>query len=125
MYSRLGKLLYTFFFSSFLLASSFALVVEIPGAQTSADGAVLAGTTEVQGNEATIYEKINMINSYLWFSIAVVCMGVLVRGGIKLVMARGDDKKMSEANKLLMGALIGIIISILSYALVRLIVNIL
>ena len=125
MYSRLGKLLYTFFFSSFLLASSFALVVEIPGAQTSPDGAVLAGTTEVQGNEATIYEKINMINSYLWFSIAVVCMGVLVRGGIKLVMARGDDKKMSEANKLLMGALIGIIISILSYALVRLIVNIL
>lgn len=123
-FARLGKIVYTFFFGSFLLASSYALVVEIPG-QTGPDGTMLAGTTQVQADESTVYETIQVVNSYLRFSIGVVCMAVLIWGGIKLIMAQGDDKKMSEANKLLMGALIGIIIALVSYALVRLITNLL
>jgi hypothetical protein len=64
-----------------------------------------------------------LVNSYLWFSIAVVCMAVLIWWGIKLITAQWDDKKMAEANKLLLWALAWIMISLLSYALIRLVVG--
>jgi hypothetical protein len=54
-----------------------------------------------------------------------LCMGVLIYWWIKLITAQGDAAKMKEANKLLMWALIGILIAIFSYAIVRIIVNLL
>jgi FtsH-binding integral membrane protein len=66
-----------------------------------------------------------LINKYLRFAISVVCMWVLVFGGFKLMTASGDEKKMSEANKILTWALIGIVIALLSYALVRIVTNLL
>jgi uncharacterized membrane protein YjfL (UPF0719 family) len=50
-------------------------------------------------------------------------MVVLIIGGFKLMTASGDPEKLKQANKLLMWALIGILISILSYAIIRLVVN--
>jgi hypothetical protein len=64
-----------------------------------------------------------MVNQYLWFGLWVVCMVILVWWGIQLITAWGDAEKMKKTNKLLMGALIGILISILSYSVVRLVVN--
>jgi hypothetical protein len=52
-------------------------------------------------------------------------MGVLIYGGFLLMTANGDNKKMQTANKILTGALIGIVIAILSYAIVRIVVNLL
>ena len=50
-------------------------------------------------------------------------MGVLVYGGFSLMTASGDEAKMKKSSKLLLGALTGILIAILSYALIRLVVN--
>lgn len=104
--------------------STFAIVVEVPSSQGQED-VIVTGPTQIQGDEGTFFDTIQTINSYLRFSIWAICMGVLIYWWIKLITAQGDSAKMKEANKLLMWALIGILIAIFSYALVRIIVNLL
>lgn len=113
---------YSILCSLSLWSFSHAIIVEVPPQQGQVDVAV-TGPTQIQSDEGSVFSTIQLINKYLWFTISVVCMGVLVFGGFKLMTAQGDEKKMSEANKILTGALIGIAISLLSYALVRIITN--
>lgn len=107
-----------------MVGVSHALVVTVPTQQGQED-LVVNGPTQVQWDEWNVFSTIQLINKYLWFAISVVCMGVLIYGGFLLMTANGDDKKMQTANKILTGALIGIVIAILSYAIVRIVVNLL
>ena len=102
--------------------NSYAIVVQVPNSQGQSDVAV-TGPTQVQGDESSFFQLLQTINQYLRFGIGVVCMVVLVMGGFKLMTASGNPEKLKQANKLLMWALIGILISILSYAIIRLVVN--
>lgn len=104
--------------------STFAIVVEVPSSQGQED-VIVTWPTQIQADEGTLFETIQLINTYLRFSIWAVCMWVLIFWWIKLITAQWDPAKMKEANKLLMWALIGILIAILSYAIVRIIVNLL
>lgn len=106
----------------FGFASSYGIIIQVPYQQGQSDVAILS-TTDIQEDESTLFATIQLVNSYLWFSIAVVCMAVLIWWGIKLITAQWDDKKMAEANKLLLWALAWIMISLLSYALIRLVVG--
>ncbi len=106
------------------LFSTFAIVVEVPSSQGQED-VIVTGPTQIQGDESTFFETIQIINKYLRFFIGAICMGVLIFWWIKLITAGGDPAKMKEANKLLLWALVGILIAIFSYAIVRIIVNLL
>ncbi|EKD25400.1 MAG: hypothetical protein ACD_80C00069G0004 [uncultured bacterium (gcode 4)] len=106
------------------LFSTFAIVVEVPSSQGQQD-VIVTGPTTVQGDESTLFDTIQTINKYLRFSIGAICMGVLIYWWINLMTAQWDAAKMKEANKLLMWALVGILIAVFSYALVRIIVNLL
>jgi len=106
------------------LFSTFAIVVEVPPSQWQED-VIVTWPSQIQGDESTFFETIQIINKYLRFSIWAICMWVLIFWWIKLISAQGDASKMKEANKLLMWALIGILIAIFSYAIVRIIVNLL
>lgn len=112
------------FFGFTTLFSTYAIVVEVPPSQGQED-VIVTWPTQIQADEGTLYETIQTINKYLRFSIWAICMGVLIFWWIKLITAGGDQTKMKEANKLLMWALIGILIAIFSYALIRIIVNLL
>ena len=107
-----------------MLFSTFAIVVEVPPSQGQQD-VIVTWPTTIQGNESTLFDTIQTINKYLRFSIWAICMGVLIYWWIKLITAQWDAAKMKESNKLLMWALIGILIAIFSYAIVRIIVNLL
>lgn len=101
---------------------TFAITVELPRTQGNIDIAVV-WPEEISWDESTFFDTIQMVNQYLWFWLWFICMAVLVWGGIQLITASGDADKMKKTNKLLMGALIGILISILSYSVIRLVVN--
>jgi len=109
------------------LFSTFAIVVEVPPSQGQEDIIVnwFSQITDENANEWSIFSLIQTINSYLRFSIWIICMWVLIFWWIKLMTAQGDAAKMKEANKLLMWALIGILIAIFSYAIIRIIINLL
>lgn len=104
--------------------STFAIVVEVPPSQWQED-IIVTWPTQIQSDESTLFDIIQLINTYLRFTIGAVCMGVLIFWWIKLIMSWWDQAKMKEANKMLIWAMIWIFIAIFSYALVRIIVNIL
>ena len=104
--------------------STFAIVVEVPPSQGQED-VIVTWPTQIQWDESTFFETIQIINKYLRFSIWAICMGVLIFWWIKLITASWDPAKMKEANKLLMWALIWILIAIFSYTIIRIIVNLL
>lgn len=106
------------------LFSTYAIVVEVPSSQWQED-VMVTWPTQIQADESTLFDTIQTVNSYLWFFIWAVCMGVLIFWWIKLITANGDSAKMKEANKLLMWAIVWIFISVFSYALVRIIINLL
>lgn len=120
----LHGVIFTIIGLSSVLFSTFAIVVEVPSSQGQED-IIVTGPTQIQADESTLFETIQTINKYLRFSIGAICMGVLIFWWIKLITAQGDPAKMKEANKLLMWALVGILIALFSYALVRIIVNLL
>jgi len=107
-----------------LVSSTSAVVVEVPPARGNPDVAV-TWPTRIQADESTVFSFIQLINDYLWFFMWAVAFWVLVYGGIKLITAQWDPEKMSSANRLLLWAGIGIVIVIFSYAVVRLIINLL
>lgn len=107
------------------LFSTYAIVVDVPPSWGQWDINLVWDTTTIQTDESTIFDIIQTINMYLRFSIWAICMGVLIFWWIKLITANGDPAKMKEANKLLMWALIGILVAIFSYAIVRIIINLL
>lgn len=111
------------FWISFLSMVS-AITIEIPDPEWNVDvSAITPWATQISGDESSFFETIQMINQYLWIWIWLVCMFFLVYSWIGLITANGNEAKMKSANKTLTGALIGIIICILSYAVVRVVVN--
>ncbi len=99
-----------------------AVVVEVPPARGNQDIAV-TGPTRVQADEFTLFEFIQLINDYLRFTMGAIALGVFIYGGIKLITAQWDPEKLSSSHRLLLGAAVGIVIIIFSYAVVRLIIN--
>jgi hypothetical protein len=68
---RLG--IFGLFISVASLSFSHALVVEVPSQQGQEDVAV-TGPTQIQTDEGSIFDTIQLINKYLRFAISVVCM---------------------------------------------------
>lgn len=119
-----NKIIYVYMilFTSCLQFNTFAINLQIPNEHAQPDIAVL-WPTQIEANESDLFNIINLINDYLWFSIWIICLWALVYGWISLITSQWSDDKMKKANKILMWALVGILISIFSYAIVRLIVN--
>lgn len=79
--------------------------------------------TRVRWDEKTLFRSINVVNDYLWWSFAVICTGLVIYGGYGLITANGDKKAMQKALWTLIGTAIGITIAMLSYLIVKLLVN--
>lgn len=78
--------------------------------------------TEVKW-DYSIFNMINVVNSYLWFSVWLVCFLFMIINGFKLIMARGDEKRTKSAIKSLWKAVVGIAICLLAYIIVNLAVK--
>ena len=79
--------------------------------------------TRVYGDEEDLFYYIQTINEYLWFSIAALCFGVLIYSGFKMVASEGEEGSFTSATNTMKWAGIGIGIALLSYAVIRLVVN--
>ena len=108
--------------SSFVGATN--LHVTLPDAQWYQDvQRATNGQSEITSNSGDITSLIQLVNEYLRIAIGVVCMAVLVIGGIKLISARGDEAAMKKASNTMLSAVIGIAIAIFSYLIVRMALN--
>ena len=56
------------------------------------------------------------IISFTLWALAIVAIGIIIYGGIQYVTAGGDSEKAEKGKKTLIGAIIGLIIILASYA---------
>lgn len=82
-------------------------------------------TSTIVSDPEDVTSLVNLVNKYLWFSLWVVWMVVLVIAWYKLLMARWDEKEMKKATNIFAALIIWVLIAIFSYLLVRLSANIL
>lgn len=106
------------------IASANDLHVSLPDGQGYQDlQNAMQNGSEITGNASDVTYVLQTINEYLWIAVGIACMVALVIGGIKLIVARGDEAVMKKANNLMIGAIVGIVIAIFSYLLIRLVLN--
>jgi len=66
---------------------------------------------------------ITEITNVLLFIVGILSVIMLIYGGLRYVISGGDSKKVTDAKNTIMYAIIGLIIAILSFALVNFVVG--
>lgn len=79
----------------------------------------------IETDETELIDVVNIINKYLRFSLAWVAMAIFVYAWFMLILWWWKDNKdnFKKANKMLLISGIGIIVSMLSYSIIKLITN--
>lgn len=103
------------------LSSVFSYTLKIP--PTGGQEDIIVASSTIESNESTIFDVIQIINDYLWFSIAGLAMVVLIYAWIKLILAEWDKEEVKKANRMVISAIIAIFAAMLSYAIIKLVVN--
>lgn len=81
-----------------------------------------ANTTGQEGGQ-TLEQQIKNVTNVLLFLIGAIAVIVLIVGGIKYVVADGDQGKIKSAKDTIVYALVGLAIAIFAYAIVAWIVG--
>lgn len=108
--------------SLFFITISFAITLQLPVGHGQ-DDVIITGPTQVESDERTIFDIIQIINDYLWFSLAWVAMVVLIYGWIKLITGQWKWEAVKWAHNMILWAVIAIFFAMTSYAIVKLVVN--
>lgn len=105
-----------------LMTGALALVSFLPGVAHAAllqPGDNVGSVAEETQNEGSLRALVlRMVNYFLTF-LGVIAVIMIIYGGVTYVTAAGKDEAVGNAKKIIMYALIGIIIVLLSFALVN------
>ena len=102
---------------AFLGLSSFSLFTTNALAQGNFDPDGYAGRLEGPG-QGTLGGNITMIVNYFLGLLGLIAVVFLIYAGVLLVTAGGQEDQVSKAKKIIVYAVIGIVVVLLSYAIV-------
>ena len=78
------------------------------------------GANSIQGNlTGDLTDQIAIIVNLLIFSIGMVAVIMLIIGGFRYVFSQGNEKAVTGAKDTILYAIIGLVIAILSFAIVN------
>ncbi len=63
------------------------------------------------------------ITNTVLYAVGIISVIMLIYGGLRYVVSGGDSKKVTDAKNTIMYAIVGLIISILAYAIVNFVIN--
>lgn len=89
-----------------------------------APAAALAQTEVVPGTIRPINNAVNVVRGIIQFILVVAFVGAfvfLLIGGIRWILAGGDEKAVAGARGTITAALIGLVIVLVAYAIIRLV----
>ena len=91
------------------------------------EGGVAAGAAEARGADqpADLFGATGVftrITNTLLFAIGVISVFMLIYGGLRYVISGGDSKRVTDAKNTIMYAIIGLIIAVLSYAIINFVI---
>ena len=116
----ISSLLVLFLFN--LINFVYAVTVQVPPKWSSTDYAV-NGYSQIETWEQTILETIKLINKYLWFSIWAVLLWIIVYSWIAMIFSNWNEENMKKYAKIFWYSFIWLWIAMLSYIIVRIIIN--
>ncbi len=101
-------------------ATLYAGKVMAMSAQEGAEAARADGMPrELFGNTGVFTQITNTV----LYIVGIVSVIMLIYGGLRYVISGGDNKKVTDAKNTILYAIIGLIISILSFAIVNFVIN--
>lgn len=89
-------------------------------AQAGAEAARASGMPSDLIGTSGVFTKIT--NTVL-FAVGIISVIMLIVGGLRYIISGGDSKKVTDAKNTIMYAIIGLIIAILSYAIVNFVIS--
>lgn len=92
--------------------------VQVPVSYGSNQDQIASTGINVSGNSSVRVSILQLANSYLWVLLIIAIMVVLIVTGFRLMSGNNDHN-----GKALMNALIGIMVAIFSYAIIKLLLN--
>lgn len=121
VFKRLGQIIATAAIAVVLFSGNvMAEVSTISPAQAGAEAARGDGMpTELIGNDG-VFTK---ITNTILFAVGIISVIMLIYGGLRYIISGGDSKKVTDAKNTIMYAIIGLIVSILSFAIVNFVIN--
>ena len=92
------------------------------------DGGVRGGVNQGRTSDmpSTLFGNAGIftqIVSVMMFLVGVLSVIMLIFGGLRYVISRGDSKAVESAKNTILYAIVGLIVAILSYAIVNFVVN--
>ncbi len=117
-----------------ILKNSIQILTGIATICTLTAGRVMAISSVQEGAEAARAEGMpaeligengvfTHITNVVLFAVGIISVVMLIYGGIRYVVSGGDSKKVTDAKNTILYAIIGLIISILAYAIVHFVIN--
>lgn len=103
-----------------LAAGKAMQVMAISPAQAGAEVARADGMPAELIGKTGVFTQIT--NTVL-FAVGIISVVMLIYGGMRYVLSGGDSKKVTDAKNTILYAIIGLIISILAYAIVNFVIN--
>ena len=89
-------------------------------ASAGAEAAKGNGTpTELIGSNGVF----TRITNTVLYAVGIISVIMLIYGGLRYVVSGGDSKKVTDAKNTIIYAIIGLIVAILSYAIVNFVIN--
>ena len=75
-------------------------------------------TSDICKDKNTGKSSINTIIDLLFYTVGIIAVIVIIVGGIKFITADGDASKVKGARETIMYAVIGLVVAMMSYAIV-------
>jgi len=95
----------------------------VASAQLIQQGDVPSSISAATGGEGSFRALIlNIVNFFLLF-LGLIAVIMIIYGGITYVTAAGNQEKIESAKKIILYAIVGIIIVLISFALVRTVIS--
>lgn len=102
-----------------LLGAALLATTFISDMSFAATGDSIEFVDNLTGGEGDLKVLLNTILSYFLGFLGFVCVIMVIYGGILYVTSAGNDENVGKAKKILLYAAIGIVIIMVSYALVN------
>ena len=89
----------------------------------AAAGAEVARANGMPAELVGVNGVFTKITNTILYAVGIISVIMLIYGGLRYVISGGDSKKVTDAKNTIMYAIIGLIIAILSYAIVNFVIN--
>lgn len=106
-----------------MAVSGSAIRVSVPPSDGFRDIAA-NGSQHIESNAEVVYDYLQLINEYLWFSIAVIVFAAVGYAWYKFLTSTwGGDEAKTTLKNVVTGTGVGILVVVMSYTIVRLVIN--